>query len=157
MSMGWRLEVPEWNLDLKMTPDFVEQMVRFPLNGDFWEGSIHVNGTINGKRVSGKSFGELMHRFETPEIKFEKVSINKKDKVVKVKWNIKNSDAGNPLSYDIDILENDNLTTLIKNTRNNYLSIPFSKFNNKSGKVQVRAHSIDNTISNTSTTKQIKL
>ena len=43
-------------------------MVAFPLNGDFWEGSITVTGAINGKLLTGRAFGELMHRYEIPRL-----------------------------------------------------------------------------------------
>ena len=46
---------------------------------------------------------------------------------------------------------------IIKNSRNNFITIPFSEFSNKRGKIQVKAHSIDNTINSISTTKEIKI
>jgi len=109
MSMGWKLEVDEWDLSLNLEPDFYEQMVKMPLNGDFWEGSISVKGHHKGKSVTGRAFGELIHRFQKPIIKINQLKNNYyKNEMIKVKFRIKNPDEGNPLKFRIYYIDGNN-------------------------------------------------
>lgn len=163
MSMGWELKVPEWDLDLKMVPDFVEQMVKFPFKGDFWEGSIGVTGTHNGKEVIGKAFGELIHRFKKPKVKFKRLVVNRNAKKIQISWQLKNTDAGNPITYDLSILgENGTLKTVLNLDQTNY-EVPFSVLKNlktKKGttiKVKIIAHSIDHTISSETHSMELQI
>lgn len=146
MSMGWRLEVPEWELDLTLTPTFHDQMVRFPLNGDFWEGSILVEGTIAGKQVKGNSFGELIHRFQVPKIEVFKVT-KVDEKFLEVSWILKNPDAGNPLTYQVELISIDGTQILAKSLTETKFRIPRSIISN-SGKTEVKiiGSSVDGTI-----------
>jgi predicted secreted hydrolase len=109
MSMGWTLEAPAINLKLTLTPEFKSQMVKFPLNGDFWEGSIHVNGTLDNVPVTGRAFGELMHRYEIPKLtvsvdNYLKKTAYKTNEAIEVGWKVRNPDQGNPLTYDVDLV-----------------------------------------------------
>lgn len=105
MSMGWELKVPDWDLQLKLTPDFKEQMVLFPMSGSFWEGSLSVVGTFGGKKVTGKGFGELIHRFQIPQVNFNGMKpsydLHKESTVA---WTVANPDAGNPLNFSLEIV-----------------------------------------------------
>jgi len=145
MSMGWRLQVPEWDLDLTMTPDFYEQMVRFPFNGDFWEGSIKVEGTIAGKEVKGKSYGELIHRFNRPVIKIHKLKTLQDNRFLEVSWDLKNPDAGNPLSYQVILKDQQEVKVLGRNLKERTFIFPRPK--NKNFEIKVIGHSVDGTIS----------
>ncbi len=109
MSMGWTLEAPAINLKLTLTPEFKNQMVDFPLNGDFWEGSIHVNGTLDNVPVTGRAFGELIHRYEIPVLSvsvdnYLKKSAYKMNETIKATWKVINPDMGNPLTYDVELV-----------------------------------------------------
>lgn len=150
MSMGWRLEVPEWELDLTLAPSFLDQMVQIPLNGDFWEGSIQVFGTIAGKNVTGNSFGELIHRYQIPRIaitKFEKVAENK---YIEINWILKNPDAGNPLNYQVELLSKNGTQVLAKSLSVTKFRFPLSQIQNykKDEKIEIKVigSSIDGTI-----------
>ncbi|MDZ4677950.1 MAG: lipocalin-like domain-containing protein [Oligoflexia bacterium] len=118
MSMGWQLIVPEWQMDLTITPKFEDQIVRFPFKGSFWEGAASVTGTLRGVAVSGKAFGELMHHFQLPKIAVG--ALNKTysaDELIALKWNIKNPDDGNPLHYRLDLIGNGTVTKLVDRLR----------------------------------------
>lgn len=117
MSMGWRLEVPEWKVDLTFMPNFLEQMVHMPFNGDFWEGSIKVTGTIAGKNVWGNAFGELIHRYQVPQIEIKKIKINKPKTFIEISWKINNPDAGNPLTYQVELIQSQKKWVLAKDLK----------------------------------------
>lgn len=152
MSMGWKLNVPKWNLKLDLKPDFLDQMVRFPLNGDFWEGSISVSGTINGKKVKGKAFGELIHRFKKPEIKISKMKLDQLKKNIKLKWKIKNTDEGNPLLFDIEVMGENGTFSVIRDLPAMEYKLPLGQVSQlmtkKKLKIKITAHSIDRVITN---------
>lgn len=147
MSMGWRLEVPEWELDLTLTPSFLDQMVQIPLNGDFWEGSIEVAGTIAGKSVRGNSFGELIHRYQIPRIEITKFVKDPEKKFVEMSWTLKNPDAGNPLYYQVELVSKNGTKILAKSL--NETKFRFSVSDYKKGEkleIKVIGSSIDGTI-----------
>jgi predicted secreted hydrolase len=109
MSMGWTLDSPAVNLKLILTPEFKSQMVKFPLKGDFWEGSIAVSGTLDGVPVTGRAFGELMHQYEVPRLlvsldNYPKKMAYRADETITVGWKVLNPDQGNPLSFDVDLV-----------------------------------------------------
>jgi len=62
----WRIEEASKEIDLVVTADYNNQMMKveileaFPL-GCFWEGVCSVTGTIEGMPVSGKAYAELTH------------------------------------------------------------------------------------------------
>ncbi len=155
MSMGWELNVPEWDLHLSMEPDYEEQMVDFPFNGTFWEGSISVTGTIAGRAVTGKSFGELMHRFKEPRIQLANIARNYNfDENTSVSWRVKNPDDGNPLHYHLSLILEDDKSTIPLEAEffaNRYtlswprLSLPKARLENGL-RLRVEAFSIDHTI-----------
>ena len=149
MSMGWNLSIPEWGLELEMTPDFKGQMVRFPFKGDFWEGSIRVSGSLNGKLVKGKAFGELIHRFQKPKIKLEKSLLDHDKKELNLSWKVKNPDEGNPLLFDVSIISKSDISASFKKLSAFELKIPFSSLRLKSGelfRVKIEAYSVDGII-----------
>ena len=150
MSMGWSLEVPAWKLSLTLTPDFLDQMVRFPLKGDFWEGSINVKGTINGKYVEGKSFGELIHRFKIPKINI--IGINEEyqnEDDIEFSFAVENKDEGNPLKFDILLINNEREELLFSNITYKNIKISIKSLNLDildSARIKIIGKSIDETI-----------
>ena len=152
MSMGWNLNVPEWNLNLQMKPIFENQMVKFPMNGDFWEGSIAVAGTINGVKVTGKAYGELVHRYEKPEVKWGKLPAKTiRTASLDLSWELKNHDAGNPLGYDLSLVVDGKSTALIANLKDTHYTLNLNDFKilreGSSFQLVLKAHSVDGTLS----------
>ena len=54
---GWRLQIPEDNIDLQITPHLRDQ--ELPLAVLYWEGAVRIEGTSNGQSVSGNGYVEL--------------------------------------------------------------------------------------------------
>jgi predicted secreted hydrolase len=58
---GWRLVLPKWGYDLKVTPALGDQELR--TGGDrgitYWEGQVLVQGTRSGQKIEGKGYVEL--------------------------------------------------------------------------------------------------
>ena len=140
----------------------VEQMVQLPLNGSFWEGSVSVTGTIDGVAVKGKAFGELLHRFEKPEVEIATLKTSwKRNETLTLDWRVKNSDDGNPLNFSIYLVQN-GVETLLKQ---DMLATQFSaKLDSILGvgstakfTLKVRAYSVDKTIKGGAETSMLKL
>ncbi len=127
MSMGWTLDVPEINLKLTLTPEFKNQMVTFPLNGDFWEGSISASGTLGNVAVSGRAYGELMHHYEIPRLSvtvdnYPLKAAYRTSEVINVGWKVLNPDQGNPLSYDVELVAADLKIPVAKGVKANKIA-----------------------------------
>ncbi len=158
MSMGWELEVPEWDMELTLTPEFKQQMVKFPLNGDFWEGSIAVTGTLKGDPVTGRAFGELIHRFEVPRLRVGIDQYPSKmtygmDESVKVNWKVLNPDDGNPLTFNVELINAERNIMLAQDIDENSLEFVLSDVLNPNTEIhnfniKVTASSVDGTITN---------
>jgi hypothetical protein len=156
MSMGWTLDVPGINLKLTLTPEFTNQMVSFPLNGDFWEGSISVSGTLDGVPVTGRAYGELMHQFEIPRLsvtvdKYPLKWIYKVDETIKVGWKVMNPDQGNPLAFDVELVSANLTLPIAKGIQGNMVAFTLGNIlpaGSKIGtfRIKVRASSIDKVI-----------
>lgn len=155
MSMGWKLVVPEWNLNLTLMPTFYDQMVKFPFNGDFWEGSLLIDGEIAGKKVHGKGFGELVHRFQVPKVKLTKAKKNLKEKILELEWSLKNPDAGNPLTYRVEVLSTKGPRVLANKIKETKIDLVLTDLEILDHHLQVKltANSIDGVIKGESTTK----
>ena len=55
---GWRIRVPEQDLDLTVTPALPDQELRVAFR--YWEGSVRVSGKVpGGNEVSGRGYVEL--------------------------------------------------------------------------------------------------
>lgn len=158
MSMGWSLDIPEWNLNLLLEPEFADQMVRFPLGGDFWEGSIKVRGTIAQKNLTGKGFGELIHRFEPPFLKITSIKLDKINKSLKLDWKVKNPDEGNPLKFSISLISNNREILIVKSLKETSAQISYKELNPlDSFRVKVEASSIDGVLNGNDISKKLKL
>jgi predicted secreted hydrolase len=64
---GWTLTLPEG--ELQVTPDFSDQELYNlrSISGSYWEGSVSIQGKLNGESVSGKGYVELVG-YEKPLI-----------------------------------------------------------------------------------------
>lgn len=159
MSMGWRVKVAKWDMDLTLEPDLKNQMVHVPFNGDFWEGSLKVTGTFKGKSVTGLGFGELIHRFEIPKVKFLglKRSYDSKD-LVNIAWGVSNPDEGNPLLFDLEILSNNSELASFSRRKSSVMKqMNFAPYKGKLIQLVLKAYSVDGTISRTIKSKPIKI
>jgi len=58
---GWRLKVPEHELDLTLLPTLVDQELTTQKSTlvNYWEGSVKITGTVAGKPVQGRGYVEL--------------------------------------------------------------------------------------------------
>ena len=152
-------------VSILLKPNFKDQMVRLPFNGSFWEGSISVTGMIDGKKVTGKAFGELIHRFKAPKLKLkQKLKSVEGNKLLSLNWKVLNPDEGLPLKYSVRIYDNQSRTIVavkdLKTTEytlklNKILSTHTSK--KLSLQAEVTAYSIDQTIKSQIKGKIIKI
>ncbi len=60
--MGWRIELPQYDAEIIVTPVFPEQEMRMEdyTGTTYWEGAIRVSGTWRGQPVAGKGYVELV-------------------------------------------------------------------------------------------------
>ena len=58
---GWRLKVPEYEVDLTLTPTLLDQELTTQKSTlvNYWEGSVKVTGRVSGKPVRGLGYVEL--------------------------------------------------------------------------------------------------
>jgi predicted secreted hydrolase len=58
---GWRVRIPALHVDLRVLPTVADQelVLTQPRSGSYWEGSGRVQGTYQGKHVTGMSYTEL--------------------------------------------------------------------------------------------------
>ncbi len=117
-SAGWTFDAPAWNAQLVITPRQLDQLTPIvdpplpgPLGslvapllggapnylGEFWEGACEVHGTFNGAPATGKAFGELIKRYEDPEL--ELTLVRNQPNLCVVSWRVTNPDEQVPLSY----------------------------------------------------------
>ena len=54
---GWRLEIPDEGIDLQVTPLIPDQELELTFR--YWEGSVTVRGTVDGRPVDGRGYVEL--------------------------------------------------------------------------------------------------
>jgi predicted secreted hydrolase len=54
---GWKLRVPSQGLDLVISPTVKDQLLEVSI--EYWEGSVSIEGTRNGKPVVGRGYVEL--------------------------------------------------------------------------------------------------
>lgn len=54
---GWRIKIPERKIDLTITPALKDQ--ELDLSVKYWEGSVTIKGSFNGKVTSGRGYTEL--------------------------------------------------------------------------------------------------
>lgn len=100
-AAGWRYVDPAREIDLILTPVLDGQVVTLPLGIlEFWEGSCTVSGSVSGNLVSGTAFAELIHQYETPQVRFTNPNSDFFTPGI-VSWQVLNPDDGNPLRFDL--------------------------------------------------------
>ncbi len=163
MSMGWNLNIPSEGIKLVLSPFTKNQMVNLPLGGSFWEGALQVSGTINGKNIKGKGFGELIHRYQLPKIKFYNIenSYHISDEI-NIKWSIENKDEGNPLKYRLELITETGKIFVLGNSLSlNHYLLKIDQLENadkiKSFKLSLTAHSVDEVISNSKFSRIVEI
>lgn len=54
---GWKLSIPNKNIDLTITPYIPNQELTTSVR--YWEGCVHIKGTMDGKPINGDGYVEL--------------------------------------------------------------------------------------------------
>lgn len=54
---GWRLQIPEKEIDLNITPAVKNQLMNVAVR--YWEGSVKIEGNRSGSRINGRGYVEL--------------------------------------------------------------------------------------------------
>lgn len=54
---GWRLQIPEKEIDLNITPAVKNQLMNVAVR--YWEGSVEIKGTRSGSIINGRGYVEL--------------------------------------------------------------------------------------------------
>ena len=54
---GWPLQIPEKNIDLRITPAIKNQFLDVSVK--YWEGSVKIEGTRSGSKINGRGYVEL--------------------------------------------------------------------------------------------------
>ncbi|MBX2860199.1 MAG: hypothetical protein KTR14_03125 [Vampirovibrio sp.] len=59
--MGWKINLPEENINLTITPAFPNQELhtQIPNGITYWEGACRVTGTVQGKKITGQAYVEM--------------------------------------------------------------------------------------------------
>ena len=111
----WRLTSTTNNIDIIITAPVNDEIVTipYPIFFQFYEGSINIEGTVNGSAVTGKGYAELLHSYDEPQITMEQSTNNQWNNSIPVTWTINNPDDGNPLLYNL-YYSNDNKQTFTK-------------------------------------------
>lgn len=97
----WRFTAP--NINLLITATQSNNEVKLPFR--FFEGSLHIEGVINGEEVSGIGYTELLHSFDKPDVSILAPAnfSHQGPEVVPIVWKLNNPDDGRPLWYDLSI------------------------------------------------------
>ena len=98
-SQKWRLTSSRNNIDLTLTVLHSDSEVLLPFR--FYEGSIIISGTVNGRQVTGQGFSELLHSYEKPDISITHPVEGTFYSSEKITWTVNNPDDGNPLQFDV--------------------------------------------------------
>ena len=114
-SQKWHLLADTFDIDLVISAQNSDNEVELPFR--FFEGSIDINGTMQGAATQGKGFTELLHSYQNPDIDIiYPDSSSKWEGSEKIAWALKNPDEGMALNYDIDI-STDNKNTFSRIAR----------------------------------------
>jgi len=54
---GWRLQIPEKEIDLTITPAIKNQLMDVAVR--YWEGSVKIEGTKSGSKITGRGYVEM--------------------------------------------------------------------------------------------------
>lgn len=142
----WRLTYG--NTDLILTATHINNEVTLPFH--FFEGSMLVQGTVDGNPVTGVGYVELLHNFLKPNpVITSPVGHINWDGSSPVTWRLANPDDGRPVYYDVAVSTDNkaSYTTIAQHlTDTSYLwtSAPATG----EGWFRITAYSIDTTLSN---------
>ena len=105
-AQKWHLTSSVNKIDLIITTLHADSEVQSPFR--FYEGTTAIKGTVNGVKVKGKGFVELLHSYDKPDMSFiNDVAWNTS---IPIKWKLNNPDDGNPLLYDLEYSVDDQKT-----------------------------------------------
>jgi len=97
----WLIKLDTMNIELLATTNFSDHEINLPFR--FFEGSISIEGLVNGTATAGKGFAELLHSYQQPEIQITYPSgVKLMDPHKPLRWETVNPDDGNKLQYDIE-------------------------------------------------------
>ena len=57
--MGWQISVPEYGLEMSLTPVVEDEELCMVQDTCYWEGPVAVSGTREGEPISGQGYVEL--------------------------------------------------------------------------------------------------
>lgn len=137
------------NIDLTISVNSNENELEIPFR--FYEGTTLIEGTVGNEQVTGIGFAELLHSYQSPEIKFVKPDQEESwtESPVTIAWLPLNPDEGNPLYYDLLYSTDggENMTEIISNYTGLDFVWDFSlQPDNLYYHFILNAHSIDSTL-----------
>ena len=146
----WRLTYG--NTDLILTATHSNNEVTLPFR--FFEGSMLIEGTVDGAPVTGVGYVELLHSFSKPQVVITSPMGHVGwDGTTPVTWKLTNPDDGRAVWYDLSV-STDNQTTFTNIANHladtSYLWTPSLAVGTE-GWFRVKAYSIDTTLVNTVT------
>jgi len=114
-SKKWRLTSVSKNIDLIITSNHTTSEVDITeLSFRFFEGSVNIEGTIDGVNVQGVGFAELLHAYEHPDLSISSPNGGIYNAALPISWNLNNPDDGRPLTYDLEYsIDNQNSFNVI--------------------------------------------
>ena len=114
-SKKWRLTSVSKNIDLIITSNHTTSEVDITeLSFRFFEGSVTVDGIIDGVNVQGVGFAELLHAYEHPDLSISIPNGGIYNASLPISWDLNNPDDGRPLTYDLEYsIDNQNSFNVI--------------------------------------------
>ena len=101
-SQQWRFTADEPALDLVMTVINPNQEVDLPFR--FYEGTMEIEGTVDGQPVTGQGFAELLHQYEHPQIGILAPAPGGSWNATQpIQWQLGNPDDGRPVAYSVAV------------------------------------------------------
>ncbi|MEA2013037.1 MAG: lipocalin-like domain-containing protein [Verrucomicrobiota bacterium] len=160
-SIKWQILEPVRKVNLIITPDFKNQLIPLPNiplgKFYFWEGSCAVEGTVAGKKVKGKAFAELVHKFKKPQLQLKlPLTKEKLQGKIKISWSVQNPDDGNPLKYRLFYRKKDKeFKLLTDNIDKDYYLWDTTNLKNGEYSIKLVAFSVDEVIYGMTSSKLI--
>ncbi|MFB6319063.1 lipocalin-like domain-containing protein [Saccharicrinis sp. FJH54] len=148
----WRLTSEQNNMDLTITA--INNNTEVDLPFQFYEGSVSIEGTVNGNPVSGKGYAELLHHYLNPEVTVVQPENDEWNASMPLSWTLNNPDDGNPLAYDLyySVDNQESFTKIDSGLKvNEYYWLPPAVSTGESVWFRVDAYSIDTTLTGTDT------
>lgn len=146
-SKKWRLTSDVNDLDLIITAPVEVSEVTLPFQ--FYEGSINIEGSVNGNQVNGVGYAELLHSYFNPEVLMHQTEDNTWNATTPITWEVTNPDAGRPVFYDL-YYSVDNKDSFIKIdsvlTASEYMWEGSDLTSGQSAWFKVEAYSVDSTL-----------